>query len=152
MTGMFQLIDTHDPNQVVTGSTGHSLYLTLMNTFRSHHIPLDNFIGFAADGASNIMGEHNSLCSRLRETLPGITIMKYICHSIHLCASEAAKTLPRHCEDLIRNIYTFFSHSSKRKMELKEFQEFCVTKPHKMFHACQTRWLSLHQAVHRLLE
>lgn len=37
--------------------------------------------------------------------------MKCICHSIHLCASEAVKTLPRHCEDLIRNIYTHLSYS-----------------------------------------
>lgn len=84
------------------------------------------------------------MCSRLRDTLPGITVFECICHSIHLCASEAAKTLPRNCEDLIRNVYTCFSHSAKRMHEFKEFQHFCETKPHKILHACQTRWLSLH--------
>lgn len=72
---------------------------------KHHSIPLDNFIGFAADGAANILGENNSLSSRLRASVPGLPIFKCICHSIHLCASEAAKCLPRHCEDVIRNIY-----------------------------------------------
>ncbi|XP_064093748.1 uncharacterized protein LOC135206265 isoform X1 [Macrobrachium nipponense] len=98
------------------------------------------------------MGPHNSLVSRLKEAAPGITILKCACHSIHLCASNAVKTLPRHCEDLIRSIYTFFSHSVKRMSEFKEFQDFCHTKPHKILHASQTRWLSLHSAVSRILE
>lgn len=42
----------------------------------------------------------------------GIFIIKCICHLIHLCCSEACKSLPRRCEDLARNIYNFFSHSS----------------------------------------
>ena len=78
--------------------------------------------------------------------------MKCICHSAHLCTSQAAKTLPRRCEDLIRNIYAHFSHSAKRMYEFSEFQEFCETKPHKLLHVSQTRWLSFHMAVARLLE
>lgn len=98
------------------------------------------------------MGEHNSLCSRLKVFLPVGTMFKCICHSMNLCASEAAKTLPRHCEGLIRNVYSYFSHSAKRKNDFKEFQEFCHTKPHKLLHVSQTRLLSLHQAVARVVE
>lgn len=151
-TGTLELIDMYDNNRECIGSTGENLYELLIHTFTSNQIPLDNFVGFAADGASNIMGEHNSLSSRLRDAMPGITIFKCICHSIHLCASEAAKTLPRHCEDLLRNIYTYFSHSAKRKHNFKQAQLFLELKPHKILHACQTRWLSLHQAVTRILE
>lgn len=96
------------------------------------------------------MGQNNSLTSRLKIAAPGITIFKCSCHSIHLCASNAAKTPPR-CEDLIRSIYTYFSHSAKRKSEFWEFQDFCQTKPHKILHVAQTRWLSLHMAVSRVL-
>lgn len=151
-TGTLELIDMYDNNKECIGSTGENLYELLIHTFTSNQIPLDNLVGFAADGASNIMGEHNSLSSRLRDAMPGINIFKCICHSIHLCASEAAKTLPRHCEDLLRNIYTYFSHSAKRKHNFKEAQLFLELKPHKILHACQTRWLSLHQAVTRILE
>lgn len=149
-TEMLDLIDVHSNNN--NGSSGENLYLLITQCITNHNIPFENLIGFAADGASNIMGEHNSVCSRLRALHPGITIFRCICHSIHLCASEAAKTLPRHCEDLLRNIYSYFSHSAKRKNEFKEFQEFCQTKPHKILHVSQTRWLSLHQAVSRVLE
>lgn len=143
---------TNDITDKATGSTGEHLFQIIMNYFEEHSIPIENLIGFAADGASNIMGAHNSLSSRLREAAPGVTILRCICHSIHLCASQAAKTLPRVCEDLIRNIYTHFSHSAKRKNEFKEFQSFCDVKPHKLLHVAQTRWLSLQMAVNRVVE
>ena len=148
-TQMLDLIDVYKNNG---GSTGDNIFNMLMNCLRAHTIPLNNLVGFAADGASNIMGKHNSVTSRLKTAAPGITVFKCVAHSIHLCSSEAAKTLPRACEDLLRNIYNFFSHSAKRTHELKEFQEFCDVKPHKLLHVCATRWLSLHAAVERLLQ
>ena len=132
--------------------TQHCHFSLITNLLSDHQIPLENLIGFAADGASNIMGEHNSLTSRLRQEAPGITIFKCACHSIHLCALSAAKTLPWKAEDLIRSIYTYFSHSAKRMSEFSEFQQFCNTKPHKILHVSQTRWLSFHMAVSRVLE
>ncbi|XP_047474151.1 uncharacterized protein LOC125028715 [Penaeus chinensis] len=147
---MLDMIDIFQSS--IVGSTGENLYELIVGCLQYHNIPLENLIGFAADGAANIMGEQNSLCSRLRASAPGITIFKCICHSLHLCASEAAKCLPRQCEDLIRNVYSFFSHSAKRKNQFKDFQKICNLKPHKMLHASQTRWLSLHQAVERILE
>lgn len=88
-----------------TGSRGENLYKLIIKCLEDHMIPIHNLLGLAADGAANIMGEHNSLCSKLRAEVPAITIFKCICHSIHLCASEAAKCLPRQCEDIIRNLH-----------------------------------------------
>ncbi|XP_068221565.1 uncharacterized protein [Palaemon carinicauda] len=125
-TAMLDLVNLYDSDNNAQGSTGQNLYSLLINTLTKYDIPLSNFIGFAADGASNIMGEHNSLCSRLKHLFffsQGITVFKCICHSIHLCSSEAAKNLPRHCEDLLRSIYTFFAHSSKRQYDFKFCQE-----------------------------
>ncbi|XP_066962132.1 zinc finger protein 862-like [Macrobrachium rosenbergii] len=151
-TGLLQLIDVYDENNEMVGSTGENLYNLIVNTLNAYNIPLDNLVGFAADGAANIMGGNNSISSRLREVFPGLTVFKCICHSIHLCASESVKHLPRHCEDLIRNIFTHFAHSAKRKYELKLAQTFLDLKPHKILHACTNRWLSLHAAVERVLE
>jgi len=148
-TQMLDIIDVYKNSE---GSTGDNLFNILMNCLETHGIPLHNLVGFAADGASNIMGKNNSVTSRLKIAAPGITIFKCVAHSIHLCSSEAAKTLPRACEDLLRNVYNFFSHSAKRTHELKEFQQFCDIKPHKLLHVCATRWLSLHAAVERLLQ
>ncbi|KAL4718030.1 hypothetical protein ACJJTC_002448 [Scirpophaga incertulas] len=99
-----------------------------------------------------MMGSQNSVASRFQENLPGIFIFKCICHSMHLCASEACKKLPRRCEDLARNIYGFFKLSSKRQAQYLEFQVFTNTKIHKILHPSQTRWLSLLSVVNRLLE
>lgn len=114
----------------------------LMKCFNDNNIPVDNLVGFAADSASNIMGTHNSLVSRLRDVTPGVLVIKCVCHSVHLCASQAASKLPRICEDMIRAIYTYFAHSAKRKHEFHEFQEYCEVKPHELLHVAQTRWLS----------
>ncbi|XP_068206692.1 zinc finger protein 862-like [Palaemon carinicauda] len=137
-TAMLDLVNLNDSDNNAQGSTGQNLYSLLINTLTKYDIPLSNFIGFVADGASNMMGEHNSLCSRLKHLVPGFTVFKCICHSIHLCSSEAVKTLPRHCEDLLRSIYKFFAHSSKRQYDFKLSQEFCNTKPHKILHPSQT--------------
>lgn len=95
---------------------------------------------------------NSTLTSKLRQHMPSIIIFKCICHSIHLCASEAAIMLSRQCEDLIRNTVTYFSHSAKRTYEFLQFQTLSSLKTHKLLHVSQTRWLSLHQAVERILE
>lgn len=146
---MLDIVNVHSDGN---GSTGQGLFNIIKQCLVVNNIPLDNLTGFASDGASNMMGTNNSVTSRLREECAGITIFRCVSHSIHLCASEAAKTLPRACEELLRNIYNYFAHSGKRKYEFREFQDFCKLKPHKILHASATRWLSLHEAVARVLE
>lgn len=137
-----------------SGATGEVLFQYLMSCFEEEQIPLENIIGFgfASDGCNVMMGANNSVASRLRENLPGIVIMKCICHSLHLCSSEACEKLPRSCEDLARNIYNYFNSSAKRQCEFAEFQKFFEVKVHKLLHPSQTRWLSLRAVVSRLLE
>jgi hypothetical protein len=79
-------------------------------------------------------------------------VQKCICHSLHLCASEDCKCLPRLCEDLARNIYGFFKNGAKRQAMLKQFQIFCNMDPHKILRPAQTRWLSLLSVIRRILE
>lgn len=55
-------------------------------------------------------------------------------------------------EDFSRNVFNFFSHSSKRQSQLVEFQQFLNIDVHKILHPSQIRWLSLASVVDRLLE
>lgn len=128
------------------------LYNCVRSSFTERNVSFDNCIGFASDGCNTMMGAHNSVASRFKENCPGITIMKCICHSIHLCASEACKVLPRTCEDLARNIYNFFKSSAKRQFHFQQFQELLELDVHKMLHLSQTRWLSLLSVVLRINE
>ena len=151
-TRMLSLMDTYGDEREQVGSSSLSIYNMLMETLHNNNIPRENLVGFAADGTNSMMGNANSVASRLLKYFPGITIFKCICHSIHLCCSEAAKELPRPVEDLIRGIYSYFSISAKRTAEFKDYQVLHDLRPHKLLHPCQTRWLSLQSAVDRVLE
>ena len=78
--------------------------------------------------------------------------MRCICHSAHLCASHACEKLPRTAEELLRDVYNYFSHSAKRQAEYSLFQYFADIVPHKLLRPCRTRWLSLHSCVSRFIE
>lgn len=108
-------------------------------------------IGYASVGANNMMGSHNSLATKLRNDIPNIFVFKCICHSFHLCASYSCMKLPKYVEDVARDVYNYISNNPKRLCEYKEFQQFLNIKPHKLLHPAQTRWLSLHSVVKRIL-
>ena len=136
----------------LAGSSAEMLFQAICRSFVKESIPLSNIIGFAADTTNVMFGEHNSVASRLKEKVPHVYLMQCICHSAHLCASHACEKLPRTAEDLLHDVYNYFCHSAKRQSELKEFQYFTETEPHKLLRTSQTRWLSLHSCVTRLIE
>uniref|UniRef100_A0A6P7GV51 Uncharacterized protein LOC114347101 n=1 Tax=Diabrotica virgifera virgifera TaxID=50390 RepID=A0A6P7GV51_DIAVI len=136
----------------VKEATGAALFTLIDDFFKNHNIPYEtNCIGFAADGANNMMGANNSLSSRLKEKCPNLFLMKCICHSFHLCASYACEKLPNEVEQLTREVYNFFSNSPKRIDEYKEFQQFANVLPHKILHPSQTRWLSVESVIKRVI-
>lgn len=125
----------------------------MLESFTSQGIPIeDNGTGFAADNASVMMGCHNSEATRLKTLIPGIVVQGCICHSLHICASEACKLLPRVVEDVARESYSFLKSSDKRRNQLKEFQDFLDVDVHRLLHPSQTRWLSRREVVSRMLE
>nr|CAH7750005.1 unnamed protein product [Callosobruchus chinensis] len=149
---IIQLFSGDEPDQANKGATSERLFTAIQNEFSSKNINLTNIIGFASDGCNTMFGSHNSVASKLKDALPGVMVQKCICHSLHLCASEACKCLPRRCEDMARNIHNFFKNSAKRQAMFKEFQVFCDVDPHQILRPSQTRWLSLLSVVRRILE
>ncbi|CAH2109219.1 unnamed protein product [Euphydryas editha] len=147
-----KIFSSDDQKTAEEGATGEKLYNILMRSFSDWDISTENMIGLSANGCNVMMGGNNSVASRLKEDLPGIFLMKRVCHSAHLCASESCKQLPRRCEDLAREIYSFFKNSSKRQFRLQQFQKFVSASPHKLLHPWQTRWLSLVAVIDRILE
>jgi hypothetical protein len=116
-------------------ATGAALFDHIIIFFTKYDVPyIYNCIGFASDGANNMMGAHNSVVSRLKDAILNIFIMKWICHSLHLCASYACEKLPQKVEKFTRDVYNYFSNSPKRSGELKQFQEFANVSPVKMLH------------------
>lgn len=93
------------------GCDAESLYTAMEQAFVKHGIGFrKNCIGFASDNTNVMVGEHNSVWSRLRSFIPHITLFGCICHQAHLIASHASKSLPAKYEDFIRDVYTHFSN------------------------------------------
>ncbi|XP_051168521.1 uncharacterized protein LOC127286207 [Leptopilina boulardi] len=146
-----QVFTESDPDGAEEGATARRLFTIMKKTFDKHQIPFANVVGFGSDGCNTMMGGNNSVASRMTELCPGLRVCKCLCHSLHLCASEACKCLPRSTEDLTRNIYNFFKTSAKRRAQFSEFQSFVEVDVLRMLHPSQTRWLSLTSVINRIL-
>ncbi|XP_053960494.1 uncharacterized protein LOC128864761 [Anastrepha ludens] len=105
-----------------------------------------------SDGASVMIGQHNSFASRLIGDIPNAIVVKCICHSAAIIASKACLALPRGPEDLLRQIGSYVSGSSKRCAQLEALQEMLNEKKKKILRTCTTRWLSHHKCVESVLE
>lgn len=141
----FSLID-------VARGDADTLFEVLKVELDKDMVTLKNIVGYASDGANVMMGNNNSFRTKIENESPCVFVMNCICHSAHLVASYACATLPRQAEEFVRDIYSYFNHSAHRLADLAEFQHFTDTEPHKLLHPCQTRWLSLHQRISRLME
>ncbi|XP_076032951.1 general transcription factor II-I repeat domain-containing protein 2B-like [Oratosquilla oratoria] len=147
-----EVYNTPNPENVGKGATASNLYKGLMKNIEKHEISVTQMLGFGADGCSVMMEAHSSVASRFRNECIGLFLIKCVCHSAHLCASEACNALLGRCKDLAREMYNFFKCSSKRQSEFVQFQSFIHLKPHKMIYTSQMRWLSLVAVVQRILE
>ncbi|CAH0560650.1 unnamed protein product [Brassicogethes aeneus] len=143
-----ETVDTED----IPTANAENLYRALISSLSSRNIPLTNVIGFGSDGCNVMMGDIDSVKTRLIRDFPGIIIVKCVCHSAHLCTSEACKQLPEGVEQLARDIYNFFRYSDKRQFDFRNFQSFAAVEPHKILKPSQTRWLSLLAVVERIVE
>lgn len=127
-------------------------YIYIINLFEKWEIPIKNMIGFASDNASVMVGNKGGVRKLLQKDIPNLYVIGCISHSLHLCSSAAARKLPANIENLARNIYLFFAHSTKRQLEFKELQELFSTKTHKIVKTSTTRCLALEQVVNRIIE
>ncbi|XP_063895636.1 LOW QUALITY PROTEIN: zinc finger protein 862-like [Helicoverpa armigera] len=113
----------------------------------------DKLLGIGVDGANVMVGEHHSFSSILKESIPELITIKCVCHSLHLAAENAFKTLPRFL-DFLQRIHNWFSNSTKRQIEYKEIYKLLYEgkKPLKINKLAGTRWLSRYEAVVKISE
>lgn len=72
-------------------------------------------------------------------------------HILHNCAKHALKMMSFDTENLINKIFAEFSTSSKKTVQLKECFDFFESEYKNIFKNVPTRWLSLFQALERIL-
>lgn len=126
VTQLLEVI-SHDARDCSSASVANAV----RKCFEEKYIPLSNMIGMAADNASVMVGMHNSVMTKLRQDADrSFTLMKCICHCMHIAASKAAQKLPTSVEAFIRNISSYFGHSTKRQAQFTELQTFMNAEKH----------------------
>lgn len=99
----------------VPEATAEIMFSKLVEFFDKFEIPYkQNFIAFASDGASVMVGRYNSVSKLFKDEIPGLFTMRCICHTFHIIASKAVEKLPDEIEKCCREIYSHFNCGAKR--------------------------------------
>ena len=80
---------------------------------------LSNCIGFTSDGASCIVGNNNSVWSRIKNKSLNCVRMKCICHSLSLCIEHAFSKLPSNVGYILTAVPFWFANSVIRREDYK---------------------------------
>ncbi len=141
----------------VISTTGEDLFKALKEKLESNHLDLKNIVGYGSDGASNVIGAHNSVWSRVKNASNNCVLMRCICHSLDLVVQNAFESMPSSIGFLLADIPTFFSKSSLRREEFLNLFKVMdpneerkgTPTPFQKFSA--TRWLVRGKVLYKLL-
>ncbi|XP_059096020.1 uncharacterized protein LOC131890641 [Tigriopus californicus] len=112
----------------VSEATGEALFDTVKAALEEAGLSLKNCIGLGSDGASNMVGDHNSLWSRIKIASPNCILFKCVCHSLALCVEKAFDVLPSHIGFLMAEVSAWFGRSPLWK---EEYRAHCKTTEHR---------------------
>ncbi|RUS91788.1 hypothetical protein EGW08_000496 [Elysia chlorotica] len=99
----------------VVAADAATLFAALEEELRSYGQTLENCVGFSSDGASVMVGNNNSVWTRIKEKSPQCVQLKCICHSLALSIQHAFCKLPSNVAFLIKEIPGWFSNSPLRR-------------------------------------
>src|SRR6185369_7872323 len=133
-------------------TTAENIYNQILSFCTSNKISYHKIIHFGSDGASNMTGNRTGVATRLKEINPFMTSIHCISHRLHLAGKDASNEVEyfQKYEQVLQNLYSYFSKSHKRQDLLKLMQEINDEPTLKVLKLCETRWLSLSNSVHNL--
>lgn len=116
---------------------------SIKNQLKRDNLTLKNLIGIGVDGANAMVGSRNSVLLKLFELIPRLVAIKYLCHSLHLCAEHACDVLPKNLDFLVKESHAWFSRSTLRSTEYSQlFKVMGESAPSKIPKLSGTRWLA----------
>ena len=104
----------------VVGAKGRQLFAHLKAKLTEMGLEMSNCIGFGSDEASAMIGEHDSVWSRVRAESLGCQLNRCICHSLALCIEKAFEKLPSNLGYILAEIPKWFSKSKIRGEAFKD--------------------------------
>lgn len=136
--------------------TASAIFTKVDSVLSTLNIPWQHCVRFVVDNTSVNIGRHHSIKTEVQARNPACYFMGCPCHLLHNIASHASEALHRvskfDVEDMCIDIFYWFYKSTKRKGILNEFCEFCDNNYREIVRYVSVRWLSLEQAVHRILQ
>ena len=136
----------------IQSKTGESIYNELVSILEKDGLMIHKLIGISTDGASSMVGCHSGVKTRLIELNPFILSTHCIAHRMNLASHDSFNEfidLVRF-EKTVKEIYSYFSRSSKRYNELKGFQEINKEPILKLSQPAETRWTSLYNSIKKI--
>lgn len=75
-----------------------------------------NMCGITTDGAAVMVGRHNGVVTRMKDTIPGLLSSHCISHRLALASGSAADSVPYliKYQDIVNAIYKYFGNSPKK--------------------------------------
>ena len=140
----------------VDSSKPAEIFDAIQNSLERYGIPWDNCIAFGVDNTNSNIGAKNSIKSRVTALNPSIYFVGCPCHIVHNAAQQATEVLGEmsgvDIEGCCVDHYYWFDKSTKRKGQLEQYSTFCDTAYRGFIKHFNVRWLSLQNAVERVLQ
>ena len=136
--------------------TATAIFTKIDSVLKKYHVQWSNCVGFGVDNTSVNVSIRHSIMTHVKKQNDACYFMECPCHLAHNIAGHASEAFQESCgfdvEDLCVDVYYWFDKSTKRKVSLKEFCDFCDNEYREVVRYISVRWLSLEKAVHRILQ
>lgn len=137
------------------GASAKELFDTVTGAVKARgQILFDNWVAFATDGPTVMIGEVNSVTQRLKVIKPYLIDIHCVGHREPLAAKDAFNSIA-HCSKLDEVVHacgSFFSHSTQRREELVEIADANNDDNTQVEMCCRTRWLSNSNSTDSIVE
>lgn len=133
-----------------TNTTGESIFREVNNYFTEKHIPLENIIACATDGAGAMAGKNKGFIAHLKKVVPGVFYIHCVIHREHLVAKNLGGKLHDALSIVIKTVNSIKSNALQDRL----FQKFCEDNDENFKHLIihtEVRWLSKGNCLRRFV-
>ena len=140
-TEFLELVPVHECDS-------QALFTAIKGAVEDIGLTLSDCVGYGSDGASAMVGNHNSVWTRVKEESPNCIQMRCICHSLALCVQSAFEVLPSSIGFMLSEIPKWFKKSNLRRGDFESLfnvmnpdgERMGTSSPFQQ--ASATRWLA----------
>ena len=135
-----------------SNETSEAITNQLLAKLEMSGLDVQKMSAYAADNASVNYGKHNSVYQKLKLAQNDVLAANCLAHILHNATRYAVGSLDLDIENVVLKVYSHFSISASRTVQLKEFCEFVEVDECNLLRHVITRWLSLLPSIDRMLK